>query len=284
MRKDLEGNILIHPSSLSNYQDCGRRTAVQIFREPIETVVGKERIRKTFPTIGSVVGNAVHAGVAFMLDRVRCGLDADLPAAVALGWAKYAADSFDGVQTDQTTRDTIQARIQIEKMINVFAHQIVPYDKFANIEEEMIVHVDGIFYVVGKPDGRTEYGVIHDHKTGVKLSSYWAQIGGYSVLYASHDIEVSAAQVNFCKRVKYDKPQPDIEIIPYNLTAAEDAYFDTVERVMRDYEAFSRTNSIAAFPANPASFMCSKKYCEAHSTPLCPYGKQTKSTGDEDID
>ena len=146
------------------------------------------------------------------------------------------------------------------------------------------MHVDGRFYVTGRPDGRTIYGVVHDHKTGVKLSSHWSQLGGYSVLFRSHDLEVTGAQINFVKRVKFNKVQPDLETIPYGVRGAEESDVRTRGGVMGDQQERERTNSMESFPANPASFMCSKKYCEAHSTPLCPYGKQSKNQEEYEVD
>lgn len=280
MRVTDDGRIIVHPSSLSNYQDCARRAAVKLFRDKVE-IIGKPR--RTAPTVGSVVGNAVHAGCAAMLEQTRVGEEPGLDAAVELGWKMFDVESQDGVETDPTTRDRVQARIQIKRMIEVFAHQVAPYHRFDLIEEEFLVWIDGDFYLSGKPDAVTTYGVIHDHKTGVKLGAYWPQLGGYSVILRTQDIEVTGVQVNFIKRVKYDRAQPDVENPPYNIIHCEDAYYDTVERLMRDYEMFGKTNSISAFPANPNSFMCSKKYCEAHSTPLCPFGKISK-TGEEEVD
>lgn len=274
---------IIRPSSLTTYQDCGRRFAARHMRKDVEAA-GYVLSNARPSSAGALVGSGVHAGAAWTLEQMRAGAGA--------GGEKDAIEvsiemfrdraQMEGAEWDQTTPSPNTAEKQIGRMLKVYRGQVAPRIRPVMIEERLEVTLAQGWIMSGQVDAMTgaldleNSDRIRDVKTGVKQRANGAQYGGYSLILKAHGHHPAAVIEDFIPRVALAKEQPAARSTEINHHDAEQDAWQTVQSIMRDAAEFmaraddpNGEDPRAAFRANPASSLCSARWCPAHGTRWC---------------
>lgn len=276
---------VIRVSALARYTDCPRRAASQMFWREI-TDAGF-RLRYLPRGIGSLIGTAVHAGVAHVLGaKAKTGT---LPLRnVAIENSREALkDSADGmdIQYDAPSGPTHSMRDAVEqvvRMTGVYHDNIAPSVNPVLIEERLEAEVEQGIILSGQADlVAREPGTIRDLKTGVRMpASFAPQLGGYSLLARSHGHSIDHAAIDFVKRVSPTKPQPLPVTNETAVAHAETAATAILRQIAMDIDTFRNGDERRrimpgdpwSFAANPASVLCSPKWCSAFGSDFCCEG------------
>jgi hypothetical protein len=280
--------IVIRCSALSNYSDCPRRGAARLFRNIIADA--GYRLRETRRGIGAAVGTAIHKGAALCFEhKARHG---DLPTAErAIDASIYELDDqighqeieYDGPRGGGGTHNRNIAEQQIGRMTRGYWRTVAPTVDAIHVEERFEAEIAPGLVLSGQPDIiAREPGAVRDLKTGARIGNHAPQLGGYSLLARSHNLDINAASIDWVPRVPLAKSQPDPVSVEVKIAAAETAASNIIRHMEADLRTFREgdpARRIApgdpwAFLANPSSMLCSKKYCPAHGTEWCHEGKE----------
>lgn len=270
---------VIRCSALTMYPDCPRRSAARLFRREIEAA--GFRLRSTPHGIGAAIGTAVHKAAAVTLDeKARSG--SLPPASVATDAALDGLKEQLGegeVAYDTATHNRNDALRQAIGMAKVYHRIVAPAVEPIIVEERLEAEVSPGIVLSGQPDVvAREPNRIRDLKTSVRPGgSHAPQIGGYSLLARSNELEIDEAAVDSIKRVAVGKPQPDPVSRPVAIARAETAASNIIRMIERDLDTFRHGDAARrvlpgdpwSFAANPQSMLCSAKYCPAHGTSFC---------------
>lgn len=276
----MTNDLIIRPSSLSDWVDCRRRYAARHLRGLIAAAgytVGEKRPAH----IGALVGTGLHAGAAHTLIARLRGTDAPAAAAdeVAVTEMRLRMEA-EGVDWDDVTRDLNTAEKQLLRMSRAWRQHVAPQIRPRMVEERLDVQVaDGII-MSGQLDVADTAGAggvrIRDTKTTKQRRSAHAQLGAYALLLNSHGYEPQSAVIDHIPRCPIREEQPVPETREIALRAAVEDALQAVEEIGRDVAEFRRRASgesardpIAVFPANPASALCSARFCPAWGTATC---------------
>jgi hypothetical protein len=280
---------VIRCSALSGWGDCPRRGASKLFWAEIRAA--GFMLRYIPRGIGAIVGTAVHRGVASVLGvKARTGT---LPArADALESSREMLDyqveegdiQFDGPHG--VTHNIGEAVDQVARMTGVYHDTVAPTVDPIQVEERLEAEVEPGLVLSGQPDlVCREPGAIRDLKTGQRAPvSFAPQLGGYSLLARTHKIDIQRAAIDYMPRVRKGKPQPAPQSTETIIAHAESAAANIIRHIQADLNTFRHGDEARhikpgdpwAFLANPASMLCSPKYCPAHSTEFCHEGKKQK--------
>jgi len=271
--------IAIRCSALSTYADCPRRAAANLFRKEIEA--WGFTLKHQRPSIGSVIGTAVHAGTAAMLkakvEHDTLGAEAEV---TDLAIASLRQGAIDGVMMDEVTNNLNTGEKQIRRMLAIYREQVAPTVTPLLIEERLEAEVAPGIILTGHPDlVAREFKRVRDTKTGVVKRQHRPQVGGYSLLARSKEdpIDIESVGVDFIKRVRLEKPQPDVVSDIDDVGLAESAATNVVRTIAADLKVFREGDQARhlepgdpwSFLANPMSMLCSSKYCSAAHTDWC---------------
>jgi len=265
-------NKTIRASSLSDFADCPRRMITRQYPDIISQVVAP---RETPENIAAITGTAVHKAAETMLNDKRDTGSISISRSIDAGVSelnRQLADAAGNTAFDDTTRDQSTAEKQVKKMAGV-------YEPLArDIETEYTeLHLTARLPGGWKSSGHIDvygHGVPRDTKTGKMKSVHIFQAGNYLLLLKANKYTISdKTWIDFIRRVPVSKAQPPIESSFYNSDVAMKAAEIVIRRVMWTIEDFEKNGNIENIPANPMSMMCSDRYCPAHSTELCKYGK-----------
>ena len=269
---------VIRASSLPSYTDCPRRWAAKTLAKEIRSL--GFNIANAMPTsIGASVGTATHSGAAFiMTEKLASGELGNQIEAEQKALEDFDNSTKDGVLWDEATPNLNDAQKQVIRMVKVFRCTIAPNVHPLAIERRLECRVGEGFVLSGQSDLQTlEPGRIRDLKTGRFPRSHYAQLGAYSLLArTAHPSEdTKEVCVDFIQRVALKNPQPDTVVEFYDQAVAEQAAVSTLSRIRQDVTEFrSRIENGGAPPehaflANPASMLCSQKWCPAHGSSFC---------------
>jgi PD-(D/E)XK nuclease superfamily len=279
---------IIRASSLTLYPDCPRRTAARLFRREIEAA--GFRLRHTPRGIGAVIGTAVHGAAAMLLDdKARHGSLAPENRATDCAAINLADELASGeVAFDTTTANRSEAMLQAVRMVRIYHRRVAPAVQPILVEERLEAEVAPGLVLSGQPDTiAREPGAIRDLKTGTRSAGTHApQIGAYSLLARSHGLDIESATVDFVRRAPATKPQPDPISKAVAVTAAETAATNIIRHIEGDLRTFREGDPERrilpgdpwAFQANPASILCSPKFCPAFGTEFCHEGDPDKES------
>lgn len=277
--------IFVRASSLTNYPDCPRRAATQLFRHDIEAAGFP--LRRLNQGAGAAVGTAVHAAAASMLDeKAASGVlpPLDVATDIAVTNLRATVDEAGEVLWDAPgkgggTTDLSVAETQVVRMARVYREQIAPGVNPLLVEERLEAQVTPDLALTGQADlVAREPGTVRDLKTGTKTKSHAPQIGAYSLLARScRAVATTAAQIDFIPRVSPKKDQPPAQSINVPLVAAEVAALAVLSHIDQDLSVFRHGDAPRrippgdpwAFIANPNSTLCNPKYCAAFGTDFC---------------
>jgi hypothetical protein len=269
----------IRCSSTNNYGDCQRRAVTEIIGTEIEAAGFKLQRKSTGAP--AHVGTGVHAAGALMLDeKLKTGT-----------WSKDAAvdagieQMVERMEKDGTTwSDDVPnlgvAERQVQRMATAYHLHIAPKVQPVTIEHRLEADLGHGFVLSGQSDVvAIEPDAIRDLKTGANLGSYKPQIGGYGRLQRAWDKPAKVGIVDYIPRTKITAAQPPPIEIKIDIVAAEVANERIVASMMSSIMLFRNGSDtggrkIPPFDpwstiANPASRLCSPKFCRAHGTEFC---------------
>jgi hypothetical protein len=278
---------IIRCSALTGYPDCPRRGATRLFWR--EIAAAGFRLRSTRRGIGAAVGTAVHAAAAIVFgEKARSG--ALPPESVALDATRDNLETAIGgeaVEYDGTrgvTHNRADAIVQALQMTRSYFRTVAQRVNPIVVEERFEAEVSPGIVLSGQPDmvAREPHSV-RDLKTGARLGSHAPQIGGYALLARTHGLDIEAAEIDWVPRTAVGKPQPDPVSVAVRVAEAETAASNIIRHIEGDIRTFrdgdAERRILAgdpwAFLANPASMLCSPKYCPAHGTEFCREGKES---------
>ena len=265
---------------LPAYNDCPRRAIARQFRINIENAGYK--LNTILPSIGAAVGTATHKVIEHYF---QCRIaDADFVEFQALDMAmtNLQDEIKEGALWDDTTTSIDTARLQIQRMANVYieciGRNITPIATEVSVKAEFEDWglTGTIDLVAESSDG---VGIV-DFKTGAVVRSHHAQTGAYSLLYrsANPDVKVNSISIDFIKRIPKRNPQSVPVTTNYDVNLCEQVAWNTIQRIKREYEEFEKTLDPFCFPENTMSMLCSQKYCPCFNTDFCPITKSMNNT------
>lgn len=266
--------LVVRCSSLSSYAECGRRAAARIFNQEIRGM--GYVLRQTIRGIGAVCGSSVHKGAAVELaEKARTG---DLPPmTVAVDAATDELHEqlaqgeviFDG--GNGATHSRGEAILQVASMTRAYHSVVAPQVQPVLVEQRLEAEVEPGLVLSGQADLIAhEPGAIRDLKTGARAPAGVApQVGAYSLIARSHQHNITEARTDFVRRVSVGRAQPDPVTTTLELQHAEVAAMAILRHMVSDLRTFREGDPAKglqpgdawAFVANPASNLCSEKWC-----------------------
>jgi len=277
---------IIRASALSSWPDCNRRGAARLFRHELEAA--GFRLRHTARSIGALIGTAVHRAAETMLTE-KAASGALPPMSVATDCAvqslgeqmRQGEIAFDGTGPTYNRND---ADHQTLGMTRIYHQIVAPQVRPLLIEQRLEAEVTPDLILSGQPDlVSLEPGAIRDLKTGVRRSaSHAPQLGAYSLLSRSLGLDIDEASIDFIQRVRPGRPQPDPLSKSEPVAQAETAATNILRHIEADLRTFRQGDPERrllpgdpwSFQANPASILCSAKWCPAHGTDFCREGRE----------
>jgi hypothetical protein len=272
--------VIVRASSTSNYPDCKRRCAAQMFPHDVK---GAGYTLKQLPkSIGAHIGSGVHAGAAAMLkEKARTGKVGPAPQAVeiAIGEMRRRAEE-DGVLYDDEAPNANGAESQVYRMTMSYRTHVAPRVQPIAIEERLECQVNDRLILSGQSDLiAREPGAVRDLKTGKMMGYHLPQLGSYSLLSRAHrDISIDRAFIDYVPRAPLSKPQPIPVSHEFDVATAEQVTAAIISEIDRDLVTFRHGDperrlvpgDPRAFVANPNSRLCSAKWCGAFGSDFCP--------------
>lgn len=285
---DREGVKLIRCSTLTSYGDCPRRAAVSVVKTMI--LDAGYDLRRSMHSIGAGVGTSVHEGAAYILTaKLNTGKSGDRTEAEQFALQILSQIVEDGVGWDTTTKNANVAEKQVVRMTRQYHTKIAPDVVPESVEERLEADAGDGFILTGQSDllARDVNRSLNDLKTGAVSRTHAPQLGGYTMLNASHGRQIDSAKTVFLKRVKPDREQPPPEIKHYELDEIVPVARHRIDRIKREVMEFERRLNDGhadprwAFDVNPMSMMCTEKYCPAWGTKWCDEWKHKEKKEDE---
>lgn len=268
----------IRASSTDEAADCGRRHAAKAFRKEIEAA-GFE-IRRTKPSVGSLIGRAVHKAVELLLKAKRDGELLSRQDAVNAALPQFAQDMAEGAELDATTPNQEIAVRQIERPVFYYHAEVLPTVKPKLVEQQLLADIGDDFETGGTLDLLTEDGIIDDLKNEKATNaSHVGQLGSYGLVARTHGHDVKVLRARRIKRQSEKamrEDEPVMDLIEYPIDVAERMAWNTIQQIKRNVIAFREDANHEVFTANPMSIMCGPKYCPAWGTTFCPEGTAAK--------
>lgn len=266
---DAPSKPTLRPSSLSSYMDCSRRAATKLFWREIHDA--GFTLRSLSAGIGAATGTATHAGMGYMLrEKMLTGELGNETEQDQRALASLSEQTAPGVTYDTTSPNMNTAQAQVLRQVRSYRQFVAPGLEPIAVEQRYEAETGGVI-LSGQPDVASDG--VHDLKTG-KLRANHPQYGCYSLLLRTHGIEVQRIIEDFVPRVAISKPQPEPQQIVYDVTICENLAVSLLGKLERDYREFMETGNPNSFLANPSSMLCSDKYCGAHGTDFCHFGRR----------
>ena len=164
-------------------------------------------------------------------------------------------------------------------MVKTYRRSLAPLLVPMTVEQRLFVDVGDGWTISGQADGviaSDPFQTIRDLKTGTRRRANAVQYGAYAVIWRSHNHDVQRLIEDYLARVKLDALQPPPLEIEIPIVEAAQAAWEAIERIKAWTAEFHRrlANSSGraphtAFPANPASNLCSSRFCPAWGTDFC---------------
>lgn len=285
LNKWADKTTVVRTSSLSRWSECERKGATGLFR-PIIIGFGF-RLHSLGRGIGAIQGSTVHKAAAFgQTEKARTG--ALPPTSDVLDVARdelHEQSKLGAVQMDGprgVTHNWNDAMAQVVAMSTAYHQFIGPLTRPIIVETRFEAEIEPGLILSGQPDLIChEPHMVRDLKTGARPpASFVPQLGGYSLLARSHNLEIDAAAIDFVRKVGTKKPQPTPETRTANIADAETAAVAIVRSIAMAIDTFRHGDERRgikpgdpwAFAANPACVLCSPKYCPAFDTDFCREG------------
>ena len=111
---------------------------------------------------------------------------------------------------------------------------------------------------------------IHDLKTGTSRRVNISQYGVYSLLRRSEGETVEHLTEDYIQRVAIDKWQPAPVQVAHDRQYSEEVAVSIIADIEQRAAEFEISVNPLVFMANPASQLCSERYCPAFKSNWCP--------------
>ena len=152
---------------------------------------------------------------------------------------------------------------QVENLSLAFYHDALPDIDPLELETSLSLDLNEEFSLSGHPDIISRPG-IDDLKFGGVKRRYQAQVGAYAYLaMKSGRTKPGELRIIHIPRTPIAKPQGLTEITRYDVSDCIHEASDVVRTIANQLKHFLSTCDPSCFPANPASILCSNKYCPA---------------------
>lgn len=263
--------LKVRASSLPGWADCARRWAASNLTHTLADA-GFD-LRPLSPSIGAAVGTGTHSGAAYLLECIRDDVAANASEARDRGEHALLSAIDGGALYDDTTPNLSTAQTQTARLIKSYAIHVAPTKRPLAVEQYREARADGLT-LTGSCDLQEGDG-ISDTKTGARLSAYHAQAGAYALLARAERATVNTLTIDYLPRVRMSKDQPPPQTLHYPVAASERLAWRTLDAIAQAVERFEASGDEDEFLPNPASALCSPKYCRAHGTNFCPFGKDS---------
>jgi hypothetical protein len=276
---------VVRVSALSRWHECERKGAIGLLFHEIEAA--GFRLHRLGRGIAAIQGSTVHKAAAFgQTEKAKTG--ALPPTSYVVDVARdemFEQQQLGAVQMDGprgVTHNWNDALTQVVAMSTAYHQVIAPLTQPVIVETRFEAEIEPGLILSGQPDLIChEPHMVRDLKTGTRPpASFVPQLGGYSLLARSHNLEINAAAIDFVRKVARGKPQPPPETRTANIADAETAAAMIVRSIATAIDTFRRGDERRgvgpgdpwAFSANPACVLCSPKYCPAYDTEFCREG------------
>lgn len=270
---------VIRPSSLTTFADCARRWAAQHLRLEIVDA-GYDLRHATATHIGAHVGTGVHetANVTLATKAAQgtLGNEADV---IEQGLVRMRERiSQEGAQWDEATDSLNTAEKQLRRMAKVYRRDVAPHINPVLVEERLEAEIADGFILSGQMDAVAgdPHNVLRDLKTGTRQRANALQYGAYALLLDAHGYSPVAIYEDYIKRVPIKHEQPPAAAKPIEKATAAAHAIECIEDLTKATNEFDRRIADAngrapemAFRANPASSLCSDRFCPAWGTRWC---------------
>jgi hypothetical protein len=270
----------VRPSSLTTFADCGRRWASRHLADEISAA--GYRLRTGLSShVGAAVGTGVHAAAAYSL-HVRLqsggslGRDADAEEQGILAFRDRAAAEM--VDWDGTTPDSNTAEAQIRRMSRAWRRSEAAESNPLQVEERLEAEFAPGWRVSGQLDllaGDPDQ-IVRDTKTGTRRRANGVQYGAYGMIWRAWGYRPKGVIEDYLQRVALAKEQPPVQSHPIDIVLAQREAFEVLEAVRTATAEFERRLANpngrppeGAFRPNPASALCSARFCPAWGTEFC---------------
>lgn len=277
--------LRIRCSSLSNFVDCERRSAARMFTVEIEAA--GHRLHSLPRGIGASIGTSVHAGVAYTLtEKATDGHLSPDSAMTDAAVHEFREIARQGIDYDKETSTANMAERQVTRMALAYQTTIAPTVEPILVEQRFEVDTGIGFILSGQSDLiAREPKTLRDLKSGKRRGHHKAQIGAYSLISRAHGHEIEHAKEDFVARTPLTKPQATPLTFTYDLAVSENAAWSILKRIKVALEGFrngSEDGHLLAgdpwhFTANPASMLCSRRFCSAYGTSWCHEWRSNES-------
>jgi hypothetical protein len=268
----------IRASSLVTSQDCGRRWAASHLTDEI-VAAGYDLTPRHQLHIGAAVGSGVHAGVSWTLETKRDTGDLGAESeAIDRAVAEFEARATEeGLSFDETTRSVGTAQQQIARMTRSYRRHVAPVVAPRLVETRLVADIGGGWLLSGQGDvlAGDPTSDVRDLKTGNQKRANGAQYGAYAMIFEAHGFHATGIVEDFVPRVRLDKEQPAPTSTQIDVAVARAEAVAAMQDIQRSVADFERRLGAGepmpetAFRANPASQLCSARFCRAWGTRFC---------------
>jgi hypothetical protein len=230
-------------------------------------------LRQRGRRVASMLGTAAHSGVAMDLGAIAAGEERPKAKEVeelAISTFQEKATKLDAPTVwDDLTPNQPEAVRQLLAITRTHYQRIAPLARPIAVEVRLWCRIGDRVILTGQPDSLDASRVVQDLKTG-RRSSHVLQLGSYGLLAESNGTDIDAAEIIGIPRPRKGRP-----VETYNDRiegeqlhhGAIPAVLDLVEKITDAVDQVVAGGPI--FQVNPASSMCSRRFCPAHGTPFC---------------
>ena len=256
--------MIIRASSLTN--ECIRRSFASAYPK-LCTEKGYE-IRRKGQLISGLVGTAVHKGCEMIVKAKIEGKSYNAANVIILAYESLKADGQ--IKYDATTPTMQHAKEQVDVLIHFFnGHSVSPRQP-THSEQFLEMPLKGTDYTLSGHVDIISQDAIYDIKTGKNAESSQAQLGAYCLLakYNKICIPRKAIIIHLPKKKDMSK-HPGPKLFEYDADMCIEVAKQLIKDRVKYLDDFRKTGDPNKLPANPASTLCGKTYCNVCKTEFC---------------
>lgn len=269
---------VIRPSGLVSFVDCARRWAANHMADELAEA-GYVLSGQPLLHIGAAVGSGVHAAAAWTLETKRdtgeLGSEGEAVDRAITEFEDRA--NAEGLHFDETTGNIGTARQQIARMTRSYRQHIAPVVEPRLVETRLEADIGGGWRLSGQGDvlAGDPKADVRDIKSGVRRRSNGAQYGAYALIFQAHGFNATGVIEDFIPRVRLRDEQPAPTSTQIDVHVAQAEAVAAMQDIQRSVAEFQRRLTAGepmpetALRANPASQLCSARFCRAWGTRFC---------------
>lgn len=266
--------ITIRASSTADWPDCELRTLART--QPRMFIDANLEIRELPGGTAGHLGTAVHAGGAGYWRAILAGEPPSIGYLEDLTMQELRERFAEGATGDDLTPDYRVAEVQARKMLRSYIDANPPgrltpilieqrrWAKPPNVEG---VALAGQVDLIGQ-DAEPEL-LLDDLKNSRARPYHGAQVGTYDIIAEANHVPVGRLFISWNRRVGPKTEQPPILRIPFDRTRARRQAWTVLDRMIDVTTRFAEKRDPRIALANPASRLCSAKWCPLFGTRTC---------------